>query len=340
MVRGNKPSSEFLSVGLSHSSGAKRCCAEQVPMKPFPVQNRILFYHCPKTAGTSFLRFAEDAFSPQNFIVVSNRARLTSDAFWRHVERWNIRFIGGDFSPQTPVVSGPFARVAFVRHPLKFMISRFCYSYEKRDADDDFHRFFSARKDKKVFDAHDVSAYFREVGGNGQVRFFANRASGPLTAADLAEAKAQLDSLDVVLNADEILKSIDVFRAIFALQHRIFEHHNASNRDRVRLTRAESERLAAEFMPLDYELYQHGLQLWTKTQHRAAHLTAPEGATIVVAGAKTMNPLKIAFRAARKDAAEWRHWSHTKALTIKNRVKYHLEDLRIPANPTKQLLVK
>jgi len=279
-----------------------------MPPQLFPIGMRILFHHCPKTAGTSFIRFAEDAFSPSHFILVNNAARLRSAKFQRQVERWGIHFIGGDFSPQTSVIGGPYARIGFIRKPVECLISQFCYSHRWQAVNRRYWDFFAARRGKAVFNAEDVAAYFRQYDNNLQVRFYGNRPKGAVTAATLDEAKKQLDDFALVLVADEIRESMDLFRAAFGISWRRFEHHNASNHGLVNLTRAEGEELAAEFMPFDLALYEHGRALWEMQRERLAPCPPPGGPTQMVEGLPPKSPKKMFYRALRKDMAEWRNW--------------------------------
>ena len=268
---------------------------------------QILFHHCPKTAGVSFLSFAEHAFLPQHVLLISNPRRLATDAFARQLARWDIRFIGGHIPPNCAVAGGPYARVSFVRDPERFLISQFCYAYQHRFDGANYRRFFAQRSGKDFFTADDIAAYFQDVEeDNLQTRFYADRPMGNLTRRDLNEAISALNAMAFVGTQDNMQASMDAFRSIFNIGHREFWHHNSSDAGIVKIAPRERLELAKRLMPYDYELYQNGLAVSLAHQRSVAHMTPPGGATIFIPRDRLRSMRGWLYSAARKDLTEWR----------------------------------
>ncbi|HXQ52396.1 MAG TPA: hypothetical protein VN802_14985 [Stellaceae bacterium] len=235
--------------------------------------------------------------------------RLASHAFPRQIARWKIRFIGGHIAPQTPILGGPYARVSLLRSPESLLISQFCYVFKHRFEGADYHRFFSQRAAKDVFDADDLWAYFRELGDdNLQMRFYANLPLGGLTRRHLDEALAALKSMAFVGTQDEMRASIDAFRILFGIAHRQFCHYNSSDKDIVKLTALERAELAEKLMPYDNELYHYGHAIALEHRRAVAHLEPPGGPTVMVADEKPRSLNSAIHRALHKDLSEWREF--------------------------------
>lgn len=292
----------------------------------------VLFHHCPKTAGSSFHKFLEDAYGPEHVLQVTNLLRMTRQDFADKLARWDVRCVTGHIPPSLAPPGVTF-RLSFVRQPDDLAVSHVCYSLTRRHAERRYREFFAQRLSRGRLGLDDVLAYHRRFGtDNPQTRFFASVCGEPVTEVHLACALRAIDALDFVGVFERLPQAVDTIRRMLRIGERHFWHMNRSDRSLLRLTEAEKRVLVRELMPLDLALYRHAHARALRLEHMMADTPLPGGGTVMMEDERRDKIRSKFLRWKRRDLPEWR-WV---AARDAQRVVALLEDWRrpLPAVPS------
>ena len=222
----------------------------------------VVFFHVPKTAGSSINVAARSALMRGYTVVVedTHHARLSA-RLRRLAERPETYFVQGHITPSLDLLSIPMRRVTVLRQPLERLLSHFCYCFDRRHYDLNQLNFFRSRKNysSNIFDGEDLIAWVTRFNmDNFQVRFLTAEYNGKITDRSLARAITILSSFDCVATTDRLTV---FFKFLGEFVQRDFEvdklpHTNRSDRSRLRLSREDQEYIAKEFCQKDQELVQ------------------------------------------------------------------------------------
>lgn len=268
---------------------------------------KILFHHCPKTAGTSFTEFLEDEYSINKVLRVSDPSQLRSPAVIRYIRRQNIKCVSGHIHPNFKIGSGAYKRISFLRRPEDLAISAFCYAYQRRFDAYSRAKFFRSRGKGGNFDVKDVLAFFKEYyRDNPQTRFFSSTTDGSLTEAHLETAVEEIKNLDFVGIQERMADSLDVLRALFDLKTHHIWNSNTSDHSIVKASVDDLRSIVRQIMPLDVELYEVAKALLLEQERLVADRVRASIKTTVYNGNKRDGLGARILRWRVKKLTQWR----------------------------------
>jgi hypothetical protein len=222
----------------------------------------IVFFHIPKTAGSSINVVVQSSLSRAYTIVVEDtQNERLSARLQRLAKRPEAFFIQGHITPSPDMFSIPMKRVTVLREPFDRLISHFCYCFDRRFYDLHQLEFFRSRKNysRGYFDGEDIIewiAHFRT--DDFQVRFLSGEYNEKVTDECLTRAIATLSNFDYVAatdNLEEFLKVLGYFmRRNLSVDK--MPHTNKSDKRGLRISSEERDFISKNYCQKDDKLLQ------------------------------------------------------------------------------------
>jgi hypothetical protein len=222
----------------------------------------ILFFHVPKTAGSSIKVAVQSALSRAYTIVVEDalNPRLPL-RLQRLAKRPETFFVQGHITPSLELLSIPMRRVTVLREPFDRLISHFCYCFDRRFYDLAQLDFFRSRKNysRNILDGEDLIAWIARFNMDDfQVRFLSGEYDRKVTDKCLTRAITTLSSFDCVATTENLA---GFFNVVGRLTRRTYDvdrlpHANKSDRTRLRLSPEDQQHILREFCQKDIKLLQ------------------------------------------------------------------------------------
>jgi hypothetical protein len=182
------------------------------PVKPHHAagyRRSILFFHVPKTGGTS-VKVAFQRVLGTKDTLASYEAEGKSDLeclVTQCARSTSVRIVLGHISPLTLDTDSGFIRTTVLRDPVDHLVSFFCYNYLTRyeaPTDLEFFRGCARYRDSR-FSGDDVERWIKNFHrDNSQTRFLCNSFSGQVTAESAKAAETALESCEIVGTTEEL----------------------------------------------------------------------------------------------------------------------------------------
>jgi len=222
----------------------------------------ILFFHIPKTGGTS----VKVAF--QRVLGVKDTCASYEGASASEIENFvaqnahpsSPRILLGHISPLSLATGSGFIRTTVVRDPIDHLISFFCYSFQRRYeilTDLEFLRSCKRYRDGR-FSGNDVERWIeRFYRDNSQTRFLSSSFVGPLTAQSERAALGALDSCDVVGTTEELGHYMAILAHLTGMETPKPAHVNRSVHEIIEEEPGRLRERLKPYVEIDSRIYTH-----------------------------------------------------------------------------------
>jgi hypothetical protein len=236
-----------------------------------------VFFHVPKTAGSSIKVAVQSSLSRAYTIVVEDAQNPKLPLrLQRLAKRPETFFVQGHITPSLELLSIPMRRVTVLREPCDRLISHFCYCFDRRFYDMAQLDFFRSRKNysNNILDAEDLIAWIARFNMDDfQVRFLSGEYVGKVTDNSLTRAFTTLSSFDCVATTESLA---GFFNVVGRLTRRTYDverlpHANKSDRTRLKLSLEDQQHILREFCQKDIGLLQLVMERENEVDERVLH---------------------------------------------------------------------